>query len=218
MACSGRMAQAYEFSSFWCLSSILTGSDNGGGLGLAFLTDNQVNFLTFGIHANLGMICYNLTTGLSGVVTAVTANTLTVTGVTWSNGDLYRVTTLTRLEIATIEHFLDIAASDIHAAMAASGACDCTLASWAAEYLKKLNIIDAVLYYQCPCAKPHISEDMQKTYLTWMNTQLESIRMGKIELCAGETGSEFPAVDWADQGVSEFAQAQIIVNDALRTP
>ena len=48
-------------------------------------------------------------------------------------------------EKATIDVFLDIAASDIHAALAAVGACDCTLATWAEPYLLKLNVIEAMV-------------------------------------------------------------------------
>ena len=47
------------------------------------------------------------------------------------------------IAIADIERALDLAASDVHMALAAVGACDCTLASYALSYLKKLNVIDA---------------------------------------------------------------------------
>ncbi|MFA5323888.1 MAG: hypothetical protein WC373_14550, partial [Smithella sp.] len=53
--------------------------------------------------------------------------------------------------LALIEAKLDIAASDIHAALASVGACDCTLATWATNYLIKLNVIDAAVIQQCPC-------------------------------------------------------------------
>ena len=114
-----------------------------------------------------------------------------------------------------VNSFLEITAADIHVAMAASGMCDCTLASWVANYLKKLNIVDTAVMYQNPCG-PQFSDDQRRLFLEWMNTQLEAIRTGKLELCAGETGSEFPAIDWAEHGTTEFAQAEIILNDILK--
>lgn len=114
-----------------------------------------------------------------------------------------------------LETFLEITASDIHVAMAASGMCDCTLAAWATNYLKKLNIVDTAVMYNNPCG-PQFTTDERRIFLEWINNQLEAIRTGKLELCAGETGAEFPAVNWAEQGTTEFAQAKIIENDILK--
>jgi hypothetical protein len=190
--------------------------DDGGGAAVAFLSDSQADFVTSGVRANAGMILYNLTTSLNGPVTAVTTTTITATGVTWTNGDFYRIVTIDAQEIATIELYLDIAASDIHAAMAGSGMCDCTLANWATAYLEKLNIIDAASYYQCPCGQPHMTDEMRQSYLRWCSDQLALIRTGQTELCHGATGSDFPAVGWAEQGLTEFATAEIIANYAAR--
>jgi hypothetical protein len=118
-------------------------------------------------------------------------------------------------EETTVQNYLDIAVSDIHGALAASGACDCTLASWATTLLKKLNIVDAAIFHKCPCGAPLISDDMRRAYLEWMNLQLELIRTGKLELCDGETGADFPVTGWAQQGLTEFNKAQIIVNDIV---
>ncbi len=110
--------------------------------------------------------------------------------------------------------FLEITASDIHAALAASGACDCDLASWAMVFLKKLNIIDAAVLYVDGCV--HLTDAQRKMFLDWISTQLDHIRDGTLELCEGETGAEFPAIGWAEQSVTEFAAAQIILNDSQR--
>lgn len=217
MACSGRYAEAWQFASFWCIGTLLSrlhdGANNAG-----VLTDSQIDFEEQGIEANKGMVVYNVTDGSSGVVAAVSGHTLTatLTGGTdndWDTNDRYRIVTIDSHEIATIELYLDIAASDIHSALAASGACDCTLASWATMYLQKLNIIDATTYYQCPCAKPNISDDQRQAYLEWMNAQLELIRQSKIELCSGATGAEFPAVGFAEMSLTEFAAARLVYND-----
>ena len=210
--CTSRWAEVYHFAGFWCLSSIVTGTDNSGGAANAFLTDSTKNFPNLGIRANVGMILYNLTADTSGPVTAVTTARLTATGVTWDDGDSYRIVALDGAEIATVELYLDIAASDIHAALAANGACDCVLADWALGFLQKLNVIDAAAYYQCPCAKPVLSDEMRGRYLDWMSMQLDLIRTGQLELCAGETGSDFPAVGWAEQGLTVFNTAKIISN------
>jgi len=100
--------------------------------------------------------------------------------------------------------------------MAAQGMCDCTLAPWAEMFLAKLNIIDAAIYHKCPCARTKLSDDMRQAFLNWITNELTNIRTGRIELCAGETGAEFPYVSWAQMGTTEFAQVNIIVNDILR--
>jgi len=115
-----------------------------------------------------------------------------------------------------IESVLDVAATDVHAALASVGACDCTLASWAQAYLRKLVIIDAAAYYNCPCGNPRLNNTQKELFLNWMSTQLSNITTGIIDVCDGATGSGFPAIGIAQQGVSEFQRAQIIYNDILR--
>jgi hypothetical protein len=215
MACTGRFASAWEFSAFNCPSSLLKGQDRLGGAPHADLTDTQANFVQGSIKANMGMVLYNLTTGLSGPVTAVITTTLTATGVTWTIGDLYRVAALTGVEIASIESILDIAASDLHAALARANACSCTFAVWATQYLAKLNIIDAASFYNCTCGGTGLSDEMKRAYMDWVTNQLELIGTGKLELCAGATGSDFPSIDWAESSATAFAAAEILIN---RTP
>jgi len=219
--CTSRFAEAWELATFWCIDSLIAGADDSGGAGNASLSDSGADFVNAGIVANVGMILYNVSDGSNGPVTVVTDTTLTATltgGTTnlWDNGDAYRIVPIDAADIMQLEHYLDIAASDIHAALAASGACDCTLASWGLSFLKKLNIIDAETYYNCPCRGARVSETMRQKYIDWMDAQMELIRTGKLELCAGETGSDFPSLDWADQGVTEFAAAKIISNDIDR--
>jgi hypothetical protein len=120
---------------------------------------------------------------------------------------------------ATINNYLTIAAASIHAARAQSGGCGCTLASWAGDYLKLLNIVMAAAFYSCPCGRPGtslMSDDTRAGYREWAQAQMDAIRDMRIELCDGETGSEFPVVGWAEQGVTEFARAQIVLNSILR--
>lgn len=214
MACTGRYAEPWQFSSFFCTSSLIIGVDDSGGAANAFLTDSTVtSFTELGVVADVRMILYNTTQDTSGYVTDVDAHTITATGVTWDDGDAYRIVTIDGIERETIGHYLDIAAADLHAAMAQQGMCDCTLASWATGFLQKLNIIDAASYYQCPCGQPTMSDELKGRYLDWCNTQLEAIRTGNLELCQGATGADFPSLGWAQQGWTDWATAEIIFNE-----
>jgi len=216
MTCSGRYSEAWEFSQFWCITTVLSGSHGGAGPNDAALLDNTQNFPQAGVSSTDGMVLYNLTQSTSGVVTAVTLNTITAAGVTWAAGDLYRIATLTASEIANLEHWLDVAASDIHAALAATDQCDCTWSSWGAVYVKKLNIIDAASYPHCRCGKSNIGANERQNLLQWMSEQLKGIATGEIDLCSGATGKNWPAVGYADQAYTEFQAAEMIIKSIER--
>jgi len=145
----------------------------------------------------------------------VTEGTLTATGVTWDENDVYRIVPITGKQIVTYEQQLDMVASNIHAALGAVGACDCTFASWASEYLKKLNVIETAVFNRCPCDRT-LSSDEKAAHLEWINEQLRMIREVEIELCAGHTIKSVPAIGWAEQSVTPFAAARIIDNAERR--
>lgn len=216
MGCTGRYAEAWEFAAFWCTSSLLRGFDDSGGAGNPHLTDADGKFLSRSVVRNEGMVLYNLTAGTSGPVTDVTSSTLSATGVTWSDGDEYRIVTITGEEIATIEHFLDVAANDIFAALAAVAACDCNLADWAAGFLNKLNIIDAASWYNCQCGQPSLSDEARAGLIEWCNQQLNAIREGMTEVCHGATGAGYPAMAFAQQARTSWAAAQLIYDQLVR--
>jgi len=118
---------------------------------------------------------------------------------------------------AEVNRMLELAASNINMAIHSAGACDCTFSSYANRYLIDLNCVIALVTFNCQCTTIRaLSAEDRAVWADWANTQLELIRTGKIELCDGETGSDFPYVSWADQGVTEFARARIIANDVLR--
>ena len=120
---------------------------------------------------------------------------------------------------AVINNYLAISANTIHAARAASGGCGCSLASWAAEYLKFLNIVMAAAFYSCECGRPAtsmMSDDTRNAYREWAQNELDNIRTQHIELCDGETGADFPVAGWAGQGWNEFVRTRIVLNDILR--
>lgn len=220
MACLDRYAEAHEFAGFWCTSAVLRGKHRGAD-GDPILTDTYQNFETARIENNAGMVLYNLTDLSHGYITAHDEHTITATlaGGTdnhWDIGDDYRLVTIDQNTIGLIEDVLAIAAGDINAALAAQNMCACNKANWAAAFLKKLNIIEAAAFYKCPCAEPNLSDDMRQNLLTWAENQMTLLRTGKLDVCSGATGAEFPALDWADQGVDEFSQGKIIYNDRLR--
>jgi len=112
---------------------------------------------------------------------------------------------------AVVENALDVAASDIHVMMAASNQCGCSLAAWALVYLKKLNILDAAVVYHCPCGNA-ITPESRDTIRGWLDEQFELIRTGKISLCEGMTGADYPAFGSAQQALTEWNTAEIIIN------
>lgn len=118
-------------------------------------------------------------------------------------------------EEAEINKKLEFAAAYINGALAASGACDCTLASWAGIYLMDLNVKIMGAFYSCPCMR--ISPEEREAYGDWANEQLRQIRVGEMELCDGATGSDFPSAAVAQQSHTTWTAARIIYNDFLRS-
>ena len=216
MACTGRYAESIDFAAFFCIGGgYAVGADEGAGLGHVTLTDNQVDFVNLGIRANVGMRLYNVTKTTYGPVTAVTNHVLTATGVLWDHDDIYRIANLTTQERSVVEHYLDITAADIHAALASVGACTCDIPAWGLQLLKKINIIEAASFHVCACAKPNLTDEMKQKWLDWAGLQLDMIRDGKIELC-GQTGSNYPAVGYIEYGHTVFSDAQMIYNHELK--
>lgn len=215
MPCSGRYAEAWQYAAFWCKAQLLTGVHGGAGPADAALRDTTVNFINAGAVAGTGQILYNVTANTSGPITAVTANTLTATGVTWAANAAYRSAFLTTAERSTLEHYLNITAGDIYAALASVGACSCTFSAWGASYLAQINIILARVFYDCPCS-PDLSDAEKQLYSQLANDRLALIRSGEIDVCQNATGSKYPAIGWAEQGLTEFSQAEIIVKDIER--
>ena len=216
MSCDARFAEPWQYASFFCSSSIQYGEDDSGGAANLFLTDSIGDFIKLGMKANVGQRLYNLTSGLDGLVTAVTATTLTATGVTWDDGDEYRVTTMDRRKESAIKRYLDSTAGRIQIALQTVGACDCTFSTAGASFLADLNVRLAGIYHECPCGGPNLNIDEKRLYMEGAAGDLEAIRSGELEVCAGETGTSYPAVGSAAIGWTEFSQAEIIENKMRR--
>jgi len=114
---------------------------------------------------------------------------------------------------AKINFQLNITAGAIHAAMSASDQCDCTLESWAENYLKHLNIVLAAATQDCPCST--ISNEEKAAYMAFAQGELEKIRTGQVNVCGG-TGKDYPAFGSIELGLNVFNDAQIIQNRIQR--
>jgi hypothetical protein len=112
---------------------------------------------------------------------------------------------------------LDKAATQIHAAMASAGACDCTLSGWAEKWLGYLNVLLAGCLAQSYCTTPDLEVEERRLYLEYVNAQLEMIANGEREVCEGETASQYPVGDWVEIGVTPFAVRNIYENYLKRT-
>jgi hypothetical protein len=119
-------------------------------------------------------------------------------------------------EADQVKNYLRRATSTINMARQAQGACDCVLSTASTQYLEDLSIVLAVVYHKCPCARPSLTQAETQMYLDQVSNELRMIRTGEMELCAGHTGSDFPAIGWAEQSLTDFATANIIVNAARR--
>ena len=213
MTCSSVYAAAWEYGAFFCIGNLVVGNHMGAGPADAALSDTTQDFIQFGIRPNIGQVLYNLTQVTSGVVTAVTENLITATGVTWNLGDQYRISTMSGTEIATAEHYLNITAVDITIALQSIDACDCTWWTYFSDWAKKINIIEAAVLHKCPCASPQLSDAQFATYMQWAEQQLNRLRMMEFDPCEGHTGKDWPVSTWANQSIDEWAAADIIAKD-----
>lgn len=219
MPCAARYADAYQYAADMCVESYYSGFDDSGGAGNVFLTDTlSADFgRTVGVRANVGMTLFNLTQDTSGTITAVTTHTITATGVTWDDGDEYAFATITAQQRAHIERILTRSAGMINLALQSAGACDCTFSTEALAALQHLNIVIAAAFYACTCGKSAvIAGEVRRNYQRWAQEMLTEIRDGRLEVCDGETGSDYPVLGWAERALTPHNITDIIRNRLLR--
>lgn len=217
MTCSGRYAEAMDYGLMFQCGALEIGLCNVAGvISQPHVDDTTVDFTALQIA--VGMPIRNATTGLYGKVTAVAATQLGTTGLNWSTGDTYWLLPISAREVATIEAFLNIAAGTIHVARQATDGCNCSLDSGVLDFLRHLNVVMAAVWHNCPCGKPNISDSLRQGYLTWAQAQIDAITSGALELCAGETGTGFPAIGWAEQGLTPWREAEIIAAYIQKQP
>jgi len=114
--------------------------------------------------------------------------------------------------LAAIEGALDMAASDIHMALAASNQCTCTMSAHGLIYVKKLNIIDAAVLQHCPCGNAVRTQEERDALRSWLEGQYELIRQSQTVVCEGATGADYPAFGIAQYSFTEANLVQIIFN------
>ncbi len=115
-----------------------------------------------------------------------------------------------------IERYIAKGASRINVSLLATGMCACTFNDYAADFLQELNLIAAAIMLHCRSCKRNLTTEDRQFWSTWLGEQLELLRSGKLELCAGETAIDFPAIGWAAQSVTDWNHARIIVNARAR--
>lgn len=214
MTCSGRYAEAIDFATTFCVERLLAGTDQGANPAHATITDAAQNFVTQGMK--VGSPVYNVTSGVYGKVTNVSATILQVSGVTFLNGDSYIALPIAANEVASIEHFLNIAAGSIHVARQAANACTCSLSAGAVIYLRDLNAVIAAVRHNCSCGGTGLSDSMRQSLLMHVNEQLRLIRTGEIELCEGYAGKDYPAWGAVEFGWTPDTEANIVYNRERR--
>jgi hypothetical protein len=120
--------------------------------------------------------------------------------------------------LAMVTNALALAASDAHAALAASNQCTCTPDAWAVVYLKKLNIVDAAVLQHCPCGNAVRTQEERDRLQEWLEGQYELIRTSATVICQGATGIAYPAFGIAQYSHTDWNYVQIIFNRWRRTP
>ena len=115
-----------------------------------------------------------------------------------------------------VNRYIAKGAARINVALMATGMCSCTFNAYAADYLQELNIIAAAIMMICPDCSRNLKAEDRAFWSEWLNGQLELLRSGKLELCAGATAIDYPSVGWAAQSVTDWNHARIIVNARAR--
>jgi len=108
-------------------------------------------------------------------------------------------------------------AARINMSLSASAQCDCTWNSYAEDFLQELNMIAAALLIHCPDCSRHFSTDEKEFYNDWLGDQLELLRSGKLELCAGHTAVDYPALGIIQYSLTDRNAVQMIVNYDAQT-
>jgi len=119
--------------------------------------------------------------------------------------------------LAAIERYIHKAASRINVSLSSSAQCDCTFSAWAADFLQELNLIGAVLMIFCPDCSRRLTDEQKEFYNGWLGEQLALLRTGKLDLCSGATGVEYPSIGWAEMGHTPYNEALIIYKSKQRS-
>jgi hypothetical protein len=123
---------------------------------------------------------------------------------------------LTPEQISMIESALRRAAGVINMSVLAQGAGNCPFSTSAEQMLRQIGYVMAAVAYNCRCGSPNMDAAEKQMWLNWVSDQLTLIREGKIELCEGETGRDFPDIGVAEVGWTVFQVQHIRDNEQAR--
>jgi len=84
------------------------------------------------------------------------------------------------------------------------------------NFLNYLNLIGAVLLMEFPNVRSHISNETLDRFQAWKDANVAKISTGDTIMCEGETGKDYPAIEFAEVGWTPETEIQIIVNEIKR--
>lgn len=111
-----------------------------------------------------------------------------------------------------IEHVLDLSVAPIEFALSSVGACDCTFSATATRGIAYLNCLLAAATHVCPCSTVEVDDEQRRAYAKAAKDMLDRIASGEWEVCAGETGKNLPVFRVAQQSLTPWSAAQLIIN------
>jgi len=211
MACTGSYAHPFDYGVIFMCETIESGIVTAGAAS-SDLVDAAKDFGVLGVE--VGAPVYNPTTGIYGYVTVVAGDTITTSTALWTLGDAYQIVYMNAEQVATVQTYLRIGAGDITVALMAVGAQNCSI-SCADAFVRNLNVVLAAVKHACPCERPNLTENARMQFLQWSTEVLRNIWTGELELCDGETGSNFPAVGIAQQAWTAWRAAEIVLDSLL---
>jgi len=125
------------------------------------------------------------------------------------------ITAATFPDTTLFTRHITLASSEIWMALQASDQATCTKADEAEDFLTLLAMIGAALLTEFDNAR-FWTDETKRRYQEWKDSNLELIRTGKLALCQGHTGLEYPAFAVAEQAWTDEAAWRIWVNYQMR--
>ena len=211
-----RYAEAYDYGLFWCNhDGLWSGYDTAAAASRTYFEDAAVvDWVSRALP--IGAPLMNMTTGTYGRVVSRLGSRVNTTNL-WRPRDQYSMLKMSAEEATTIETFLTLSAPTMGVALQASGMDACAKSAAGDAYLRQLNVIMAAIVSHCPCGRAvKLSAEERNQWLVWLTERLSEIRTNAIELCQGETGSDFPAFGVVEQGWTPAVEARIIFNREQR--
>lgn len=113
-----------------------------------------------------------------------------------------------------LQPLLKFSSGRIRMALRTSGQYDCPKDEDACNYLKEINMTLAAVMSNATCFR--LSDEQRRLMAEQVAAQIELIRTGEMEICAGETGKDYPAFGVAQYGTTTRQRATLIMNTELK--